>query len=174
MFGMATPIKDKKMSALFDEYKKKFLNYFKKDQRFECKLMLETENSCMLYIDVKKNGKREGIKLRDDEITFWLAGNKVIEKMTEKGFKRFIEEWGNYVESKFYLSECNSDGKELGTFVWFNEKGLSEKEIIDFWYRQPIQIREKERDVHYLVYETFFGDVKFRFKRENDGWVRIE
>jgi hypothetical protein len=162
------------MSALFDEYKKKFLNHFKKDARLECKVMFEVDSSCMLYLDVKKNGHREAIRLQENEIASWLGNEEIIEEMTEEGFRKFLEKFEYCLNHMAFLREHNADGIETCAFILIQEKGLSEKNIVSFWNAQSRGGLDDRSKTHYLTYETFFGDVKFRFKRENDGWVRIE
>jgi hypothetical protein len=162
------------MSTLIDEYKRKFIDYFKQDARFECTVAFDHDCSCMLYLDVKKSENREAIRLRENKITSWPAGDEIMEDMTEDGFKRFIEKWEYCTGNMLVINEYNSDDRKLGGIVWIEEKRLSEQEILAFWEQTKLNMQTNVKNVYYLTFETFFGDVKFRFKRENDGWVRIE
>ncbi|MDR2046934.1 MAG: hypothetical protein LBP79_03400 [Clostridiales bacterium] len=162
------------MNNVIDKYKNKLIDYFEKDSRFRYEIQGDIEYNCMFHVVVKRNDKKETIRLRGDKITFWSVNDTINEEMTDEGFENIIKKFEYHTKCAVSLSRYNASNKRLGAFIWMEQRRLLEEEIIDLWNKINKECDIDASDVYYLTYETFFGDVKFRFKREGDGWARIE
>ena len=161
------------------KYKLSFIEWAKKDLRLRYEINHETAITCMMSFVVKKNNMVFSVRLQDwsdsafgylKDIVFWSANDDYSFEMNDSGFRDAIVVIEKCMSETNEIWSYNNNGERINGIEWRSVEKLNAQDVLDYWEAHG----NGEDDCALIVYETFFGDTKYAFKRERGQWVETQ